>query len=256
MFRNRYRSNKGILQSPINARYAGTEQLLSGEHSLDSYNRFLVTKFFRISQKFGSSSNPKVLDFGAGIGTLAVLWRDLFEIEPYCLEIDALQNSELHKRGFKVKIELSEIDEKFNVIYTSNVLEHIENDLQSLIQLRDKLEPDGLIVIYVPAFMLLYSGLDESVGHYRRYSKKELVQKVAEAGFNLKKCEYVDTIGFPASLAIRFLGYKGIGNVGGNRSLAIYDRWIFPISRFLDVVGFKYLFGKNLLLIAQKTKTI
>ena len=46
--------------------------------------------------------------------------------------------------------------------------------------------------------------MDESVGHYRRYEYKEIKIKCEKAGFKIKKIHYVDSIGFFASLAIKF----------------------------------------------------
>ena len=65
-----------------------------------------------------------------------------------------------------------------DLIYTSNVLEHIDDDLAALKQLRATLSPGGRIAIYVPAMQVLYSDMDRSLGHYRRYGRQELLAKL------------------------------------------------------------------------------
>ena len=100
--------------------------------------------------------------------------------------------------------------------------------------------------------MCLYNQLDSSVGHYRRYEKDELVKKLLEANFNIKECYYVDSIGFFAWLSLRLKGYSDNNKLGSNNNLKIYDKCIYPFSALLDKLGLKYLFGKNLLVIAQK----
>jgi predicted SAM-dependent methyltransferase len=59
------------------------------------------------------------------------------------------------------------------MIYSSNVLEHIEDDSRALNEMFAKLQINGKLAIYVPAFMFLFSDLDIKAGHFRRYSKKE-----------------------------------------------------------------------------------
>ena len=66
-----------------------------------------------------------------------------------------------------------------------------------------KLKKNGILYLYLPAKMLLWSKMDES-GHYRRYEYKEIKIKCEKAGFKIKKIHYVDSIGFFASLAIKF----------------------------------------------------
>ena len=103
---------------------------------------------------------------------------------------------------------INQIDELFDGVYTSNVLEHIKDDVHALKQIRSVMKPQSNLVVYVPAFKCLYSPWDASVGHLRRYEKKELLSKLDAAGFEVTKIIYVDTLGFFASLIARIIGYK------------------------------------------------
>jgi ubiquinone/menaquinone biosynthesis C-methylase UbiE len=234
--------------------YTGLDELLSIETSLRNYNKDLVSKI-RKGKRF---VKPKVsfdscLDFGAGIGTLAEIWRDEFNVQPICVEIDDKCKSILKRKGFQTFSTLEDIkDESQSHIYTSNVLEHIENDHEALSQLYSKLQPGGILSIYVPAIPALFSELDRKVGHFRRYKKSELMEKVERAGFSIELCEWNDCLGVAGSLAMKILGYKSNGLVGGRESLVFYDRVIFPLSKFLDSLVFRKIVGKNLLLHAVK----
>ena len=64
-------------------------------------------------------------------------------------------------------------------------MEHIKNDQEVITNLYDNLRKDGLLFLYVPAFQFLYSDMDKSVGHVRRYEKKELIRKVKKSGLKL-----------------------------------------------------------------------
>ena len=89
------------------------------------------------------------------------------------------------------------------------------------------------------------------MGHFRRYTKKELKLKLNRAGYRVDDIHYVDSLGFPASLLIRIIGYKSHGNLGGLRSMRIYDRYMFPLSKMLDQIGFNKLFGKNIVVYSS-----
>ena len=242
-------------QSQDSDYYFGKNELFIGENSLESYNKFIVKKFIQhanIEHGIKEKGKAQILDFGAGIGSLALIWKELSQQSVECLEIDPVQVGEIIERGFTCWNSLDDIPHKFDFIYTSNVLEHIEDDIKSLKNLASILESNCRIGVYVPAFNILFSDLDRSVGHYRRYSKKELVNKVSISGFKVIYCEYVDSIGYFATLLIKILGWKSVGNIGSPRSLKFYDKFIFPLSRIIDRVTFGRFFGKNLLLIAEK----
>ncbi len=233
-------------QSDCNTAYAGGDELWAGERYLINYNQDLISKLSR-TQK----DSRDVLEFGAGIGTLASLWEQATGTKPECLEIDPKQRRIIEERGFRCYDGLNSIRKKFDVIYTSNVLEHIEDDLLTLKQLNSKIKSGGSLIIYVPAFQFLYSQLDEKVGHYRRYEKRDLLLKLTEAGFRIDKSYFADSIGFFAWLYIKMRGYPS--SDGGEQSMKIFDKYIFPISKLLDSLGCKHFFGKNILVYAQKS---
>jgi SAM-dependent methyltransferase len=232
-------------QTSSKTEYAGSDELWAGERALIKYNRDLISKLVK-----GQEQSKDVLEFGAGIGTLAHLWELSTGTKPECLEIDPNQRAIVKGRGFRCHEELEKNNKMFDTIYTSNVLEHIKNDRKILKQLYSKIKPGGSLIIYVPAFQLLYSELDEKVGHYRRYEKKDLLEKLNESGFAVAKFRYSDSIGFFAWLYIKVKGYSATKSE--DKSMKIYDKYVFPLSKICDNLGCKYLFGKNILVVAQK----
>ena len=119
----------------------------------------------------------------------------------------------------------------FNTIVLINVLEHIENDVGTLSALSRHLKPNGHLVIYVPAFWLLYSRFDNSIGHYRRYSRRELVHVAGEAGFTDQKSCYVNSLGAIGWLLICRILKKSASE---SLSVGVMNRWIIPIVRKLE----------------------
>jgi len=91
--------------------------------------------------------------------------------------------------------------------------------------------------------------MEKKVGHCRRYGRAELTDKVNAAGFRIVDSRYADSLGFLASLV-----YKWQGNDSGdiNRgALRAYDRFVFPLSRVIDVFTSSFV-GKNLSLVAER----
>jgi SAM-dependent methyltransferase len=228
--------------------YSGFPELVAVERYLGRYTSDIVSKMAR----HFSDCEP-VLEFGAGIGTLAAEWQRQTGVAPECLEIDPTQQQVIRDRGFRCFPSLSSVDKQFSGIYVSNVLEHVEDDRGLLQQLHALLLKDGMLAIYVPAFMCLYSRFDHYLGHHRRYRRSELIGKVAGCGFTVVECRYVDSIGFLAWYGVKLLGKSPEGaDLPSPMSLRFYDAVIYPVSKTLDSLLMKTLVGKNLLLIARK----
>ena len=243
------------LQSEKTPEYVGKESLVDGDSNLPRYNRSIVLQFAKF---FGTELKEleigdrkrKVIDFGAGTGTLAEIFREKYMLEPVCIEVDPTLKKLLTSKKFEVHDSLEKIGFKYSYIYSSNVLEHIENDLDALIEIRSFMASNGKLAIYVPAIPFLFSELDQKAGHYRRYSRKDLTAKVSAAGFKIEKCFYSDSLGILATLVLKIFGYRNRFKLGDGTSLIIYDKLLYPISQFLDRIGFRKLCGKNLLLFA------
>lgn len=244
------RRNKNYnVQSNSRCEYSGKQELVDAEAGLESYNLDIVSQFHRNLNL--NSNDQKLMDFGAGTGSLAEIWRKEYGISPICLEIDKDLCKVLNEKGFVAFQNLDLISDDFTAIYTSNVLEHIEDDRKSLRDLRAIMQVGGKLAIYVPALPFLFSDMDAQVGHYRRYKKKELIEKVQESGFTVEKCYWNDCIGVAAWFSLKILGYKGKIGIGSKKSLVIYDRFVYPISKIFDKLFFKKIIGKNLFLFAR-----
>lgn len=184
---------------------------ISEEGSMD-YELKITKEGVAFNNWFYSKMKPflqgDILETGSGIGTFSEkLIRD-FKGQIYLTEIDQnfikkLKNQFKQKRVNIIKLDLnnkkdfSEIKIKFDSILSSNVLEHIKDDVLALKLLRGILKPGGRLVIYVPCHMFLFCDLDRAEGHYRRYSKKEIEEKAKLAGFKIKKAFWFNIFGIP-----------------------------------------------------------
>jgi SAM-dependent methyltransferase len=212
-----------------------------------NYNRYLADLI-----KECAKSTKTLVDFGAGTGMFAQFMVEQGH-QVICIEPDAGLRARLREQGFVAYAALSELNQpELKFIYTLNVLEHIKDDQQALVDLFAALRPGGHLLVYVPAFAILYTSMDEKVGHYRRYRRRALVRALRAAGFTVDLARYVDSMGFFATLVYRLIGSRQ-GDINPS-ALHFYDQVIFPISRGLDVICFP-LFGKNLLVYAHRAET-
>src|SRR6266513_1839882 len=80
--------------------------------------------------------------------------------------------------------------EKFDSIIAINVLEHVEDDIFALQQLYKMLKSEGILIILVPCHKFLYNVIDTNVGHFRRYTKKDLELKIRKTRFSIERMFY------------------------------------------------------------------
>lgn len=211
-----------------------------------------------IMETFGPHVRGDVVEYGAGIGTvsqrLAPLATTLTLVEPSANLIPSLVerfNPAGHVKVVNALLEdhvatLSE--QSIDTLVLVNVLEHIKDDSAALGAMLRALRRGGNLLIFVPALQFLMSRLDRMLGHFRRYHRPDLIQKVSAAGGSVKTCKYVDVFGVGPWLLLNTL----LRNTGFNPALvALNDRYAVPLSK-----GFESLvpapFGKNLILVAEK----
>lgn len=222
--------------------YTGSDNLEAMVEA-KNYNDYLVDK---IVAQLGEGKK-KILDFGAGTGTYAdLLLAQNIKVE--CLEPDHTLATKITEKGFRTYQSTRDIrSNSFDMVYALNVLEHIENEDETIKELQRILKPGGKILIYVPAFQMLFSPMDHLVGHYRRYRKADLVKLANNNKLSVVNMGYCDPLGFFMTVI-----YKMVGNKSGKlspRSVRFYDSTIFRLSRLIEP-SFRNLLGKNLHFVA------
>jgi SAM-dependent methyltransferase len=225
-----------------NTSYGGRDNLEAMKKAT-RYNDFLIN----LIRKYCVGN--RVLDHGAGAGTFSTPIA-AGGMQVLCMEPDSGLRGELAQSGLEVAASLEEIPEySVDYAYTLNVLEHIKDDQEAILELYRCLMPGGRLLVYVPAFQVLYSQMDTHVGHFRRYRRKPLKRLLQDTGFNVSAAYYVDSLGYLATLAYKLVGDRS-GSVSPG-SVAFYDSIIFPLSRIIDFLSIGS-FGKNLTIVATK----
>ncbi len=138
-----------------------------------------------------------VLEIGAGIGNLS---RVLLPKRSSYLATDIdeehlgrLRNRFSHRPKLSVARcdvtqpeHFRDIAGRMDTVICLNVLEHVEDDLAALRNIRSSLKPGGKAIILVPHDQRVYGTLDEALGHFRRYAHHELRERMEKTGFRVE----------------------------------------------------------------------
>lgn len=177
-------------------------------------------------------TGTSVLDIGCGGGALLTILKrrghPAFGLEPNEALVRAATERDPDLRIFVGTGEdVDKLGRRFASITIIDVLEHIEDDTAQLSRIRDALEPGGQLVVLVPACQALYGRRDLRNGHYRRYSKKELVSKVRRAGFTIDQARHWNALGFvPYWLSERVLRRELDGDIRTDKAKSLPKRLV------------------------------
>lgn len=148
------------------------------------------------SASYAGQRRPiNILDVGCGTGANLEMLSQFGEAEGVDVSSEAL--SFCRARGLEnVKQGEAEAlpyeDGSFDLVTGLDVVEHLDNDLAGLKEMRRVLRRRGHALLFVPAFMFLWGAQDDVSNHRRRYTLAGLKQVVREAGFEVERATYVN----------------------------------------------------------------
>ena len=153
-----------------------------------SRNRIIECLF---SKYLGRKDRKKILEIGCGTGFVLKGLSRFTNLELY--------GAELYIEGLKFakkrlpEAEFIQLDAKdipyeayFDAVGAFDVLEHIDEDILIMKNVNKSLRSKGLFFITVPQHKWLWSGQDETAYHKRRYSRKEMFEKLKLSGFSIE----------------------------------------------------------------------
>jgi len=223
-------------------RYEGDEVLrLFSENAINRNN--YIARMIATAAK-GLDSKARVLEFGAGKGEFIDRLKGKFHT--MAVERDDAYINVLSQRH-EVYKSIEKVPGEVDYIFLIDVLEHLEDDVAYLKTFFDKLRPGGRLFLFVPAGKSLYADFDRSIGHFRRYRRKELINKVKAAGFKVESCRYHELPGYFATFLHNLVIKKTKPSAG---SLRFYDRFLPLTNRFENVI--RPPFGKSISLLASR----
>lgn len=159
------------------------------------YNHWVLNKF----EKYLKGD---ILEVGCGIGNFTkylVKYGHVWALDINSEYVQRVNNL----KDEKIKAGLGDIEKgkyffgekKFDSIICLNVLEHIEDDVTALINLKKLLKEGGFLILILPAHQFLFGEIDKSIGHYRRYTKVSIKKMLLDHGFKLIKVRILNMLG-------------------------------------------------------------
>ena len=151
---------------------------------------------------------PRILDVGCGTGANLVMLSEYGEAEGVDVSEEALEFCRargLNNVRLGAAEQLPYEDETFDLVTALDVVEHLDDDVAGLREMRRVLVPGGRVLLFVPAFMFLWGVQDDVSHHRRRYRMPELRRAVERAGLEVERTTYANITFFAPVLLIRKL---------------------------------------------------
>lgn len=219
---------------------------------LENFDKATIWRkyIFLLIKKFIKGS---VLEVGAGIGSFTKNYKNI----PSQITLSEVDNDNfaILKKKFRstnfnfFNMITKNINKKFDTIMYLNVLEHIKEDKEELINAFEKLNNNGHLIVLVPAHNKLYSKFDKAVGHFRRY-ETNFFKQLNIKNSKLIKLIYLDSIGFFLYYLNKVFFKEEVYPT--KFKIYLWDKFFTPISYFLDKM-LMYKFGKNILYVIKKS---
>ena len=172
----------------------------------------------------------RVLDAGCGTGTNLEMLQRFGEV--WGVEAHEGALAAARRRVPNAHLSLGRLpglglpsSSRFDVITLLDVLEHLDEPVAALRELRAHLAPEGTLLVTVPAFQFLWSVHDEQNEHRLRYDLRTLTHQLSLAGLGVTFHSYYNSLLFPAVAAVRLLrrlvpGREEVPELEASRGLA------------------------------------
>ena len=208
-----------------------------------------------------NNTDPRILDAGCGTGanlkTLAAYGRaEGVDISEQAVEFCRERGLDSVKLG--AVEDLPYPDSSFDLVTALDVIEHLDDDVAGLREIRRVLSRDGRVLLFVPAFMFLWGVQDDVSNHRRRYTLSSLVKAVEDSGFSVEWASYANISFFSPVLLVRTImrwtGLRAETEYGIN--LPLLNRpfsWVFAAERFFFNPG-RLPFGVSSVCIARRVE--
>ncbi|HMQ63711.1 MAG TPA: methyltransferase domain-containing protein [Flavilitoribacter sp.] len=237
-------------------------------HQLERTHFWFVARRKKVISLMEIGAGKKYLDIGCSSGFLLseLIDSGAAPDQVYGVDISDEAIAACKAKGldqvFKMDATRIELPENhFDYIVASDCLEHLNEDRRALDNWQKLLKPGGRLILFVPAYMFLWSPHDVVNHHFRRYTSKELTGKVLDAHFTVQRHGYWNFTLFLPILFYRLLR-KALQKLGRlespdadlKPSPAIVNRILLGLLRAENVLTryLRFPFGVSVYCIAGK----
>jgi SAM-dependent methyltransferase len=176
--------------------------------------------------RLGLPAQARILDAGCGSG------RNMVELAHHGIvtgvELSGTSVQLAREREAGEVLEGSVMDmpfdeSSFDLTVSLDVIEHLEDDVGALHELRRVTKPGGALLVTVPAYQWLWSGHDEVNHHHRRYNRRTLLAAAREAGWQLESSTHFNFLLLPVAILLR-----GLERFKPSTTKSSLDLWVPP----------------------------
>jgi ubiquinone/menaquinone biosynthesis C-methylase UbiE len=177
--------------------------------------------FTRVLARFENRPGLRILDIGFGTGAMltflsrygAVVGMDMSQ-EAIHFARTRCDRPMLVGDVLRVPLRAASVD----LVTAFDIIEHVDDDDDALAELARICRPGGHALLTVPAFQFLWGNQDVISHHRRRYTLRQLRERMQAAGFRISTLSYFNAVLFPAVAAIRVARRLRGGSKGPIRS--------------------------------------
>lgn len=210
----------------------------------DEIRPYLKGNIFEVGSGQGTYSRKIIKDFPNSKIVLSDIDKDYVgKLGRFASRDVAVLDVDISKKEDFKKIKFP-IDSFFAL----NVLEHIEDDLSAMNNVYDALRPGGRFIVLVPAHKFLYNCIDESIGHYRRYTSADMLEKVSKTKFKVKRLFYFNFLSIFGWYLNGNILQKKVINEG---AVGLLNKLV-PILKFFETYILRKRMGISLIVILEK----
>lgn len=180
---------------------------IESSHWWYSGRRLIITSQIK---KINLIRSSNILEVGSGTGGNLGMLSKFGKVYAFERNIKALNISKSKIKGKKIRIihgscpnNIPYTNLKFDLICLFDVLEHIVDDKKTLVNLKNRLNLNGKILLTVPSYQWLFGPHDKELHHKRRYSAKKIEKLIDDANLKILRKSYFNSILFPLIAAVR-----------------------------------------------------
>lgn len=158
--------------------------------------------FATILEELGTPLDADILEVGSGTGANLRLLKTLgfrrfqgIDLSPIAVELSRRKGFDSVAQGDLRALPWP--DDNFDLVIATDILEHIDDDKDAMMEIARVLRPGGHVLVTVPALQILWSVHDQIADHYRRYSRASLLNVLRQSGLEAREICYFNYILLP-----------------------------------------------------------
>jgi SAM-dependent methyltransferase len=195
-----------------------------------------------------------ILEVGAGIGNFTGFLSRIGKVTAIDYETKYLSLLK-NKFGNQVSTGFGDIEKgryffknkRFETIICLNVLEHVKKDANAVSNMYSLLNRNGKLILLVPAHKVLFSKFDTAIGHFKRYTLKDIKILATEHSFELVENRYFNWVSFFGWLIFVKLSGKDSMPAGNVKIFDFIGKYLLWPEKYV-----KLPFGLSVLAILEK----